>query len=176
MKKRVSSDVVDCDGVVRTYNGRPHLRPRIDASHDGRTKSEFAKSCDLKDRIRVYQERGVLPGMRQPFSEANAIDLSAYPDSYHEALDLVSRVGQHFAGLPSQVRTQFHNDPRLYLADLEAQQKASLEAAAKASNLSREAFQYDIEDKIASGRQKASERDKRVKEAMKDPTPPKKGE
>lgn len=161
---------------ARVYNKRPHLRPTVDASKDGRTKSEFAKSCDLKQRIKVYQERGVLPGMKMPAGPQHDVDLSAYPDGYHEALNLVARVGQHFAALPSTVRTKFHNDPKLYLADMEARQKASLEQAAKASGLAREAVQYDIEGKVASGRQKAVERDKRVREALKEPSsPPKEG-
>lgn len=163
--------------VVRVYNGRPHLRPTVDASKDGRTKSEFAKSCDLRERIRVYQERGVLPGMRSPATPENFLDLTAFPDTYHEALNLVARVGQHFASLPSEVRSKFHNDPKLYLADMEIRQKASQEAAAKAAGMAAEALQYDLEGKVASGRQKAAERDKRVREALKEPpvSPPKEG-
>jgi len=159
------------------YNGRPHLRPTVGPFNDGRTKSEFAKSCDLKQRIKVYQERGVLPGMRPPPGPQNDIDLTDYPDTYHDALSLVARVGQHFANLPSEVRTKFHNDPKLYLADMEARQKASQEAAMQAAGMAREAVQYDLEGKVAAGRLKAAERDKRVKAAMQDPplTPPKEG-
>lgn len=174
--------------IVRMYNGRPHLRPVVDASKDGRTKSEFAKSCDLKARIKVYQDRGILPGMRSPaisagpdgkpvYNEALFKDLSAVPDNYHDALNLVARVGEHFASLPSEVRSKFHNDPALYLADMEQRQKASLEAASKAANLAREAYQYDLETKVSAGRSKAAARDQRVKEAMKEPpvSPPKEG-
>lgn len=164
--------------ITRTYNGRPYLRPTVDcaAAKDGRTKSEHAKSCDLKYRIQVYQERGVLPGMRQPAGPQNDVDLSAYPDTYHEALNLVSRVGQTFANLPSEVRTKFHNDPKLYLADLEAKQKALQESAAKVNAVRSEAFQYDLEDKVNAGRQKAAERAERVKKALQEPsTPPKEG-
>lgn len=162
--------------VLSFFNGRPRLRPTVDASKDGRTKSEFAKSCDLKERIRVYQERGVLPGMKAPAGPQNDVDLTAYPDGYHEALNLVARVGQHFASLPSEVRTKFHNNPRLYLEDMEARQKASMEAAAKAAGMTREAFQYDLEGKVAAGRQKAAERQRRVEEALKEPSlPPKEG-
>lgn len=163
--------------IVRMYNGRPHLRPVVDASKDGRTKSEFAKSCDLKARIKVYQERGVLPGMRPPAGPQDFIDLSVYPDGYHEALNLVARVGQHFASLPSELRAKFHNDPALYLADMEARQKSSREAASAAAGMAREAYQYDLETKVSAGRAKAAERDKRVKEAMKEPpvSPPKEG-
>lgn len=173
-KEKVDSSTGE---VLRTYNGRPHLRPMVDASHDGRTKSEFARSCDLKERIKVYQERGVLPGMKQPPGPQHDVDLTAYPESYHEALNLVARVGQHFAGLPSEVRAKFHNDPKLYLADMEARQKVAQETAAKAAGMAREASQYELEDKVSKGRQKAQERDKRVKEAMKEPpsSPPKEG-
>lgn len=163
--------------VVRMMYGRPYLKPVVMAVGDGRTKSEFAKSCDLKQRIKVYQERGVLPGMRPPPGPQNDVDLTAYPDSYHEALNLVARVGQHFANLPSEVRNKFHNDPQLYLADLEARQKAAEEASQIGAKAAREAVQYDIEDKLGRGRQKAEERAKRVKEAQKEPpvSPPKEG-
>lgn len=161
--------------VLRMYNGRPVLRPVVDASKDGRTKSEFAKSCDLKERIRAYQERGVLPGAKQPPGPQHDVDMTAYPEDYHEALNLVSRVGQTFANLPSDLRTKFHNDPKLYLEALEAEQKAIKEQADKAQGLASEALQYDLEDKVASGRSKAAARAERVKAAMQDPptTPPK---
>jgi len=165
----------DTGEVVRMFNGRPHLKPTVDASQGGRTKSEFAKSCDLKERIRVYQERGVLPGMRVPPGPQHDVDLSAFPESYHDALNLVARVGQHFAGLPSELRTKYHNDPKLYLADLEMLQKGKSEAAVAAAKASKEAAQYDLEDKLSSGRSKAEARAARVKEALKEPvTPPKK--
>lgn len=163
--------------LERTFNGRPHLRPTVGPFDDGRTKSDFSKSCDLKQRIKVYQERGVLPGMKQPAGPQHDVDLTIYPDGYHDALNLVARVGQHFAGLPSEVRTKFHNDPKLYLADMEARQVANREAAVKAAGMAREAIQYDLEGKVAAGRQKRSEREQRVKAALQDPpvSPPKEG-
>lgn len=164
--------------VYTMYAGRRILRPVVDcaAAKDGRTKTEHAKSCDLKERIRVYQERGILPGAKQPAGPQHDVDLTAYPDSYHDALNLVARVGQHFASLPSDIRTKFHNDPKLYLADLEKRQKDNNEAAAKAAGMAREAFQYDLEGKVSAGRAKAAARDERVKKAMQDPKPdPKEG-
>lgn len=168
----VKKSIVDSSTgeVLSTFAKRPHFKPKVMAVGDGRTKSEFAKSCDLKERVRIYQERGILPGMRAPFGAENAIDTTMYPDSYHEALNLVSRVGQHFAALPSETRTKFHNNPQLYLADMEARQKASKEAAVKAAGIAKEAMQYDLEDKVAAGRAKASARDKRVQEALKEPS------
>lgn len=158
--------------IVRMYNGRPHLRPTIDASKGGRTKSEFAKSCDLKERIRVYQERGVLPGGRPPAGPQHFIDTTVLPDNYHDALLLVSRVTAHFASLPSDVRTKFHNDPQLYLADMEARQVASSKAAAAAAGMAAEAKQYDLERSISEGRSKAAAKEKRLQEALKEPVDP----
>lgn len=159
-------------GEVAMFNGRPHLRPVVDASKGGRTKSEFARSCDLKERVRVYQERGVLPGGRPPAGPENFLDMTMYPESYHDALNLVSRVTAHFASLPSEVRTKFHNDPQLYLADMEQRLAANKKAAAEAAGLRAEAEQYDLEASVASGRRKAAEKKKRVDEALKEPENP----
>lgn len=162
---------------VRLYAKRPHLRPTVGPFGDGRTKSEFTKSCDLKHRIKVYQERGVLPGMKEKPGPQHDVDLTAYPDNYHEALNLVARVGQHFAGLPSAVRTKFHNDPKLYLADLEERQALAKEAAEGRARMRDEAQRNRDAKEIAEGRKRVAERDSRVKEAMKEPPlfPPKEG-
>lgn len=158
--------------IVRLYNGRPHLRPTVDASKGGRTKSEFAKSCDLKDRIRVYQERGVLPGMKAPPGPQNFIDTTVLPDNYHDALNLVSRVTAHFASLPSETRNKFHNDPRLYLADMEARQEANRKAATAAAGIASEAKQYELEAAVEAGRRKSADKKKRLEQALKEPVDP----
>lgn len=159
--------------IFFTYASRRVLRPVVDcaAADDGRTKSEHAKSCDLKERIRVHQERGILPGARHPAGPGNDLDLTQLPESYHDALNLVARVGEHFAALPSDVRTKFHNDPKLYYNDMVERQQKANKAAQEAAGMRNEAFQYDIEEKVSAGRKKAAAREERVKKAMQDPDP-----
>jgi len=65
-------------------------------------------------------------------------DFTTLPTNYTEATLLTLKVRDRFMSLPSKVRTSFDNDPANWIADLEAKQKASREAA-KASGEAKKA-------------------------------------
>ena len=88
---------------------RPKLKcdPKL-----GRTKSEFAHECDIKNIMTRFEKTGVLPEL----IKKNPVygDFAEAP-TYQESLNTVLHAQEQFSALPSKVRARFGNDPQEFL-------------------------------------------------------------
>ena len=73
----------------------------------GRVKQAFKDECDINAIMARYNRTGILPQSR---IGALYGDVSALT-SYQDGLDLVARIDDAFAALPSAVRARFGNSP-----------------------------------------------------------------
>lgn len=78
-----------------------------------RTKSEFAKECDINVIMARYRRTGVLPESALA-SAARFGDFSQIP-TFQEMQDKVIAAHELFSALPAQVRDTFQNDPALFI-------------------------------------------------------------
>lgn len=81
-----------------------------------RTKQEFTAECDINVIMKRYVQSGgdpsVLPlNTKQP----RYGDFTAFPDSYHAALNYVNDTKSEFMKLDADLRARFHNDPQEFL-------------------------------------------------------------
>lgn len=140
-----------------------HQRPRPTLGCGrGRTKSEFARECDINYLYKRFRKTGEFP---QPQGKLVYADMTALPSSYHEALNLINSVSVKFSSLPSEVRQKYHNDPAEYLAALEAEQ-----AEARKADLARQAeIKADKEFQVSQVRKARKESSEPLKTAPKAP-------
>lgn len=77
-----------------------------------RTKQSFKDECNINNIMARYQKTGVVTHVNEQKPEygfAPEIDLQ-------NALNLVQKANEQFAGLPSKIRQRFQNNPREFLA------------------------------------------------------------
>lgn len=91
--------------VIRTRFEQSNL-PGLKCA-PGRVKQSFKDECDINAIMARYNRTGILPQSR---IGALYGDVSALT-SYQDGLDLVSRIDDAFAALPSAVRARFGNSP-----------------------------------------------------------------
>lgn len=90
-----------------------HKRVSLDASHDGKTRQEFADECDINVLLAAYERNGVLNHYNS--SEPAYFDVTNVPD-LQESLDIVARAEMAFMTLSAKVRAEFENDPVKFVA------------------------------------------------------------
>ncbi|UOF81663.1 scaffold protein [Microviridae sp.] len=103
--------------VARAWlDGQDGPVPGVDCSKDVvLTKQSFKEEVDVNKIIEKAARGQVVPGqLRDPIYE----DFSSMP-SYQEALNLVLRAEEQFAGLDAKLRSRFGNDPSQFLAFME---------------------------------------------------------
>lgn len=74
-------------------------------------KQSFAKECDINHIMSRFQKDGLVTHLnknQEQYGFAPAIE-------FREALDLVAKSRELFAGLPSTIRTRFNNNPAEFL-------------------------------------------------------------
>lgn len=76
------------------------------------TKKAFKDECDVNHIMRRFEKTGQLPVINRGTPLYG--DYSEVP-TYQDALNIVERAEQQFAGLPSVVRARFANDPAQFL-------------------------------------------------------------
>lgn len=94
---------------------RVRERPRL-VLHTGSetpTKQEFKAECDINVLMKRYEKTGMFP--QYPGSTPRYVSNIGMP-SYQEALDIVMKAQGEFAGLNSELRKRFDNDPAKFLA------------------------------------------------------------
>lgn len=69
-----------------------------------------AEQADINKIVKKYLKTGELPNQRA----AVYADVSQLPD-YHQAMNTVARAKDAFNSLPSEIRSKFYNDPKIYL-------------------------------------------------------------
>lgn len=78
------------------------------------TEQHHKDDCDINMIVKRATQTGIMPGASgQPqYLDCPAMD-------YHQALELVREADGAFAGLPSEVRAEFGNDPYALLTAIE---------------------------------------------------------
>lgn len=100
--------------AIRSYSSLP-LRVSLSFPPEGRTKQSFKDECDINRIMARFQKTGVLEHLAQ--RPPQYLDCSAF--DFQVAMDIVAQSKALFAGLPSEVRDRFANDPGRFLAFME---------------------------------------------------------
>lgn len=96
------------DGELMSSVRVQHERVGLDASHDGKTRQEFAEECDINVLMARYEATGVLTHYSQ--REPQYFDATDVPDLAN-ALAIVAHAQDAFMTLPASVRREFDHDP-----------------------------------------------------------------
>ncbi|QXP08638.1 MAG: internal scaffolding protein [Arizlama microvirus] len=97
------------NGVVYSYFNPP---PAVGAVFGpSMTQEEFKDECDINRIMARYSKTGTVAGRTDMGTYG---DFSAGVD-YLEAQNIILRSNEQFAALPSKVREQFRNSPKLFL-------------------------------------------------------------
>lgn len=80
----------------------------------GRTKQSFADDCDVNKILKRAEVVGSLSHLQK--HEGFYADVAEAPKDIFEAREQMARVGEIFAELPAEVRSEFQNDSLQYLA------------------------------------------------------------
>lgn len=98
---------------IRVRNQRKRVKTIIKG--ESLTRQSEAKAADINNIVKKARKTGYLPVV-----DAQPIDTSVpSPQSYHDAMNLVASAQQQFEQLPSQVRTEFENNPAKLLEALQ---------------------------------------------------------
>lgn len=90
----------------------PRLRVALSFAGEGKTKQSFKEECDINVIMSRYQQTGRLPDQLNP---ANPQYIDATGFDFDLAMNLVAEATSAFAELPSDIRSQFGNDPGAFL-------------------------------------------------------------
>lgn len=88
------------------------LRVSFTCEGESRTQQNFQAECDINNIVRRYQKTGLVNHVNGKSGEF--LDLSA-PIDYRTAVETVQAANDSFMGLPSEVRSQFGNDPAAFV-------------------------------------------------------------
>jgi len=88
-------------------------RPTFTAVGKGRTKQSFKKECDINVIVKRAAETGVVTHLNKGLAQFG--DFVSAPVDFQAAMDVVVRSEQLFMSLPSKVRDEFRNSPKLFL-------------------------------------------------------------
>lgn len=98
---------------MRSLADRPHA---LKFEGAGRTRQSSRDECDINIMMKKYQRSGIAPAVN-PFP-ATYGDFSQV-DSFQAAQHQIASAEQAFAGLSSEIRSRFGNDPKQLLVFLE---------------------------------------------------------
>lgn len=104
-------DFVLRNRVYRTAYG-PRLRVGFKTEGVSLTKQSERDFCDINHIIARHRKTGLLDHVNT--MSAMYGDFTNIPD-YQEALQVVQTANDLFNGLPSEIRSQFGNDPKVFL-------------------------------------------------------------
>lgn len=90
-------------------------KPHVEITQPSLTDQTYAEECDIHHIIANFNTTGLVDsvGSHDPATLQYG-DTTLLPD-YETACNLVANVNQEFAALPSSVRAEFNNDPRILL-------------------------------------------------------------
>ena len=89
----------------------PYERKRLECLDKSKTKQSDAKDADVNQIIKKALRNGVLPDPSKPAIYA---DLST-GQNFMDSMALVLNAQEQFQALPSEIRSEFHNDPAEFL-------------------------------------------------------------
>jgi len=87
-------------------------RPQVRCDPDKGAKQSFKEECDINTILRRHRQGAMLTHVNA--NRGVFADVTGFSD-YREVLDRVERAGVYFAGLSSEVRSRFENDPATFL-------------------------------------------------------------
>lgn len=79
----------------------------------GLTKQSMKKDCDINFIVKQFQKTGVVEHAARYNGDYGAFENAP---NFHEAMNIVAEANSMFESVPSNVRTQFDNDPGKFLA------------------------------------------------------------
>lgn len=81
------------------------------------TCPEYAEDCTIQGIIKKY---GIQKATEVDITQLKFLDTSQLYQTYQDACDVVYNIEDTFANLPSEVRTQFNEDPHNFLLMLDS--------------------------------------------------------
>ena len=89
-----------------------HRRFSQDFSEGGKTQQHFKDSCNVNTIVSNFAQTG-----HDPYAERIGKQIFGYAtsQSYDDAMRQTAEVHSTFAGLPSEIRSHFKNDPSAWL-------------------------------------------------------------
>lgn len=99
-------------------------RKRVQKSFNevGRTKPEFADSCNINKMLKRYRKTGVI---RVAINEPVYGDFTG-PSDLTDALEVISNAKSSFESIPAAVRKRFNNDMYQFMGFMEKASKEEL--------------------------------------------------
>lgn len=91
-----------------------------------------AESVDLNRIIDLYTRTGDTSVFMQ--RKGQYLDVTEFPKSYADILNVISRAQSHFEELPLSEREKYNHDFAQYFAALDKQMQAAVQTAVKVSN------------------------------------------
>lgn len=88
------------------------LSPGIRCSQPGRTKQSFKAECDIHNILAKFRKTGLIDFVNK--NEARYGDFSDF--DFRSAMDTIAAANSMFEQLPSDIRSQFKNDPTAFIA------------------------------------------------------------
>jgi len=76
------------------------------------TQQQFKKECDINHIMAKYQKTGLVDHVSKHGGDYS--DLTDVP-TYHDAMNKIISANESFSSLTSSIRSQFKNDPALFL-------------------------------------------------------------
>ena len=100
--------------VVKIYTAYdpPPARARIDAEQESLTNQSFQEECDINNIMAKHRESGIVTHVAA--HEGVYADFGEIGD-YQESLNRVLACRDLFSELPAELRSQFSNDPGLFM-------------------------------------------------------------
>lgn len=121
-KKQTPCDLPQSE-TTRTFYTAYGPKQKIAIAFDGpgRTKQQFKDECDINKIMSRFQMTNTIDWLNQ--NPAQYIDCTGF--DYDEAMRTVAAANSLFQSMPSNLRSQFDNDPRKFVEFVENPQNRS---------------------------------------------------
>lgn len=77
-----------------------------------RAKQAFKDECNINNIMARYEKTGLIDHIKE--NQGRYVDAPSHED-FHQAMNLVTSAKSMFESLPSKIRSDFKNDPSLFL-------------------------------------------------------------
>lgn len=117
MQKQVKEMICPDTGEVRFFRTpysftRRQSVPKL-FEKPSRTKQSFRDECDINKIMERFMKTGNIDLVNQ--AKGQFADLSLFPETYHESLNIVTQATQSFSLFPAEFRERFGNDVHIFL-------------------------------------------------------------
>lgn len=129
---RTSPDKLPSKPLPRTEYSEPWGQP-FHCEGESLTHQSFGPECDINNIVRKHASGQMVTHVNP--NTPRFADVT--PMDFREAMELTRAVQEEFEGLPASKRSEYANNPELYLADLLRQQEEAAEQQNAAGDESR---------------------------------------